>query len=60
MALDERCNEGHEDEGEEADGGGRLGDAYRLVMECLQVEVATRPTFEKILSCRFLAGNEGW
>ncbi|KAF8528143.1 kinase-like protein [Hysterangium stoloniferum] len=60
MALDERCNEGHEDEGEEPDGGGRLGDAYQLVMECLQVDVVDRPTFEYILSCRFLAGRDGW
>ena len=60
MALDERCAEGHEDEGEEPDGGGRLVDAMTLVMTCLQVDVAKRPTFEKVLRCRFLAGREGW
>ncbi|GJJ09640.1 hypothetical protein Clacol_003864 [Clathrus columnatus] len=60
MALDERCTEGHEDEGEESDGGGRLEDAHRLVMACLQVGVMERPTFDKILNCRFLSGRDGW
>lgn len=59
IALDERC-ESHEDEGEEPDGGGRLGDASRLVLACLQVEVPKRPTFDKILNCRFLSGRNGW
>lgn len=60
MALDERCKEGHEDDGEEPDGGGRLGDAHTLVMACLQVDLTKRPTFEKVLSCRFLSGQDGW
>jgi protein-serine/threonine kinase len=60
MALDERCGEGNEDEGEEPDGGGRLADAHALVMACLQVDVENRPTFERVLTCRFLAGKEGW
>lgn len=59
IALDERC-EGHEDEGEESDGGGRLEDAHRLVLACLQVEIAKRPTFDQILSSRFLSGKDGW
>jgi len=60
MALDERCQEGHEDEGLEDDGGGRLDDAHRLVLACLQVDIVKRPTFEKILGCRFLVGSDGW
>ncbi|KAF9015201.1 kinase-like domain-containing protein [Cyathus striatus] len=60
ISLDERCAEGKEKEGEEEDGGGALGDAAALVRACLQVDVETRPTFEKILQCRFLAGHGGW
>jgi len=59
-ALDERCVGDQAIEGEEADGGGALGDAAALVRECLQVNVSDRPTFEKILECRFLAGAGGW
>ncbi|KAF8922497.1 kinase-like domain-containing protein [Mucidula mucida] len=59
MALDERCAEGKESDGEEADGGGALGDAAALVRACLRLQVAARPTFEKILQCRFLAGHGG-
>lgn len=60
MALDERCGEGKEREGEEEDGGGALGDAASLVKACFQLEVSARPTFEKILQCRFLGGHGGW
>lgn len=61
MALDERCvDDGKEDEGREPDGGGALVDAAALVRACLQLEVGARPTFEKILQCRFLSGNGGW
>ncbi|KAK1234655.1 serine/threonine protein kinase [Marasmius sp. AFHP31] len=60
IALDERCSDGNEFEGQETDGGGALGDAAALVRACLQVDVPTRPTFEKILQSRFLVGNEGW
>lgn len=60
IALDERCADGKEMDGEEADGGGCLGDAAVLVRACLQVEIGARPTFEKILQCRFLAGDGGW
>ncbi|KAF9481385.1 kinase-like protein [Pholiota conissans] len=60
ISLDERCADGKEKEGEEADGGGAVGDAAGLVRACLQVEVSARPTFERILQCRFLAGNGGW
>ncbi|CCM01949.1 uncharacterized protein FIBRA_04022 [Fibroporia radiculosa] len=38
IALDERCADGKECEGEEPDGGGTLGDAATLVRACLQVE----------------------
>ncbi len=58
IALDERC--GDEKENEEYDGGGALGDAASLVRTCLQVEVSARPTFERMLQCRFLAGHGGW
>ncbi len=60
MALDERCLECKEGEGEEADGGGALEDGATLVRSCLQVEVSARPTFERILQSRFLSGNGGW
>jgi protein-serine/threonine kinase len=60
IALDTRCGGEHGQEGEEADGGGALKDAAILVRTCLQVEVASRPTFDKILECRFLTGNGGW
>ena len=60
MSLDERCAEGKEKEGEEPDGGGALGDAAALVRACLQLEVSARPTFDKILQCRFLSGDPGW
>lgn len=60
IALDERCGEGKEQEDEEEDGGGALGDAANLVRACLRVEVGARPTFEKVLQCRFLNGAGGW
>ncbi|KAF8078576.1 kinase-like protein [Lyophyllum atratum] len=60
IALDERCGEGKERDDEESDGGGSLGDAAALVRACLRVDVAARPTFERILQCRFLAGAGGW
>jgi protein-serine/threonine kinase len=60
IALDERCAEGKESEGLEVDGGGALADAADLVRACLTVEVAARPTFEKILKSRFLWGDGGW
>ena len=60
IALDERCGDDKANDGEEADGGGALGDAAALVKACLQVEVDARPTFEGILRCRFLGGHDGW
>ncbi|KAH6917338.1 CAMK/CAMKL/PASK protein kinase [Coprinopsis sp. MPI-PUGE-AT-0042] len=60
ISLDERCGEGKEHEGEESDGGGALGDAAILVKACLEVDPAARPTFEKIMQSRFLAGKGGW
>jgi protein-serine/threonine kinase len=60
IALETRCGGEHERKGEEADGGGALKDAATLVRTCLQVEMERRPTFDKILECRFLAGDGGW
>ncbi|KAI0793461.1 kinase-like domain-containing protein [Abortiporus biennis] len=60
IALDERCLECKEREGEESDGGGALADAAALVRACLQVEVGARPTFEKIVESKFLSGHGGW
>lgn len=60
IALDERCGDEKEREGEEDGGGGALGDAAALVRTCLQVDVCARPTFENILQCRFLKGGKGW
>jgi protein-serine/threonine kinase len=58
MALDDHCDKEHE--GMEEDGGGALGDAATLVKACLALDVAARPTFEKILDSRFLRGEGGW
>lgn len=60
IALDERCGDDKEREGEEGDGGGALGDAAALVRACLQVDVGARPTFENIIQCRFLKGGKGF
>lgn len=60
MSLDERCADGKEKDDEESDGGSGLGDAAALVRACLRVDVAARPTFEKILQSQFLAGKGGW
>ena len=47
IALDERCGEEKEKDGEEPDGGGALGDAAALVRACLRVEASARPTYSK-------------
>ncbi|TFK98833.1 kinase-like domain-containing protein [Pterulicium gracile] len=60
MGLEERCGEERADEGLEKDGGGRLGDAARLVRECLRVEVKERPSMERVMRSRFLWGDGGW
>ena len=60
IALDERCMDGKEKDGEEPDGGGALGDAAALVRACLRVDVNARPTFQTILQSRFLSGKGGW
>jgi len=60
IALDERCGEGKERDGEETDGGGALGDAAALVRACLNLDLHARPTFERILESRFLSGRGGW
>ncbi|KAH8998995.1 kinase-like protein [Lactarius hatsudake] len=60
IGLDERCMDGHENVGEEPDGGGALGDAAALVRACLRLEVSARPTFDKIQESRFLSGRGGW
>ncbi|KAM5535421.1 hypothetical protein V8D89_010943 [Ganoderma adspersum] len=48
IALDERCMEGKEKEGEEADGGGALGDAAALVRACLRVDTCIKMGKEKL------------
>lgn len=60
LALDDHCADDKEQEGAEEDGGGALGDAAALVRACLALDVAARPTFEKILDSRFLRGTGGW
>ena len=60
MALDDHCADDKEHEGTEEDGGGALGDAATLVKACLALDVAARPTFEKIMDSRFLRGEGGW
>ncbi|KIY52555.1 kinase-like protein, partial [Fistulina hepatica ATCC 64428] len=57
IALDDRCSG---EAGEEVDGGGALVDAMALIKACLQVDVDKRPTFERILQCKFLSGAGGW
>lgn len=59
IALEARCGK-YIQEDDEPDGGGSLKDAAALVKACLQVEVADRPTFDRILECRFLSGADGW
>lgn len=58
--LQNRCANGHEQEGLEEDGGGALEDAAALVRSCLHVDLTARPTFEDILRHRFLNGQNGW
>lgn len=48
------------DEGMEKDSGGRLGDAMALIKACLQLDVARRPSFDEVLTCRYLSGHSGW
>lgn len=48
------------DEGKEKDGGGRLSDAMALIKACLQLDIAKRPSFDEVLSCRYLSGHNGW
>ena len=48
------------EDGCEEDGGGRLGDAAALIKACLQIDISLRPTFETVLSCRYLSGGDGW
>jgi protein-serine/threonine kinase len=59
VALDQRCGDGgHEEDGREEDGGGRMIDAKALVMSCLQIDISKRPTFADILTSRYLAGDQ--
>ncbi|WVF69363.1 hypothetical protein IAT40_004139 [Kwoniella sp. CBS 6097] len=58
--LEERCSHGHEDEGLEEDGGGRLSDAADLVKRCLELDVADRPSAELVVEHRYLKGAGGW
>ncbi|RXK41620.1 CAMK/CAMKL/PASK protein kinase [Tremella mesenterica] len=60
VGLHSRCEDGHEDEGRERDGGGRLGDAADLVRRCLEMIVGDRPSAEMICQHRFLVGENGW
>ncbi|OWZ63057.1 hypothetical protein AYX15_04874 [Cryptococcus neoformans] len=59
-ALMDRCGAGHEEEGEESDGGGKLRDAADLVMRCMEPEVGDRPSAEVLLEHRYLRGRDGW
>ncbi|WWD04746.1 hypothetical protein V865_002817 [Kwoniella europaea PYCC6329] len=60
QVLEERCKNGHEDEGLESDGGGRLEDAMDFVKCCLELELGDRPTAEVLVDHRYLVGNGGW
>jgi protein-serine/threonine kinase len=60
IALDERCLGERERDGEEPDGGGAMVDAAALVRACLQVDLSERPTFDRIMQSRYLAGEDGW
>ncbi|ODN95767.1 CAMK/CAMKL/PASK protein kinase [Cryptococcus wingfieldii CBS 7118] len=55
-----RCGNGHEEEGLEDDGGGRLGDAADLVRRCMEIDAANRPGAETLLKHRYLKGAGGW
>jgi serine/threonine protein kinase len=58
--YDEDKERAKADDGREEDGGGRLGDAAALIKACLELDVSRRPTFETVLSCRYLNGQGGW
>ncbi|ORX40193.1 hypothetical protein BD324DRAFT_648793 [Kockovaella imperatae] len=58
-ALSTRCAN-DEEEGLEADGGGRLADAADLVRQCLAMELANRPSAEVVCQHRYLRGEGGW
>nr|XP_018262501.1 CAMK/CAMKL/PASK protein kinase [Kwoniella dejecticola CBS 10117]OBR84659.1 CAMK/CAMKL/PASK protein kinase [Kwoniella dejecticola CBS 10117] len=60
QVLNERCFHGHQEEGLESDGGGRLEDASDLVKRCLELELADRPTAEVLTQHRYLKGDGGW
>lgn len=59
-ALEARSGGVNVEEGAEADGGGRLGDAADLVRRCLEMEVCERPSAETICQHRYLRGEGGW
>nr|XP_019012638.1 CAMK/CAMKL/PASK protein kinase [Kwoniella pini CBS 10737]OCF51419.1 CAMK/CAMKL/PASK protein kinase [Kwoniella pini CBS 10737] len=60
QVLNERCMYGHQEEGLESDGGGRLEDASDLVKRCLELEMSDRPTAEILVQHRYLKGSGGW
>ncbi|WWC88790.1 uncharacterized protein L201_003703 [Kwoniella dendrophila CBS 6074] len=60
QVLDERCENGHENEGLESDGGGSLRDAADLVKSCLELDQNDRPTAELLCEHKYLKGDGGW
>lgn len=42
------------------DEGGTISNAVDLVMRCLQVDPADRPTADQVLDHKFVVGRQGW
>jgi protein-serine/threonine kinase len=59
-ALAERCKDDLADDGLEADGGGRMGDAMDFVKRCLEMQPVDRPPADALMRHRFLVGMGGW
>jgi protein-serine/threonine kinase len=55
-----RCGGDRGEEGDEADGGGRMADALDFVERCLELGVDDRPPAEALMEHRFLLGGNGW
>lgn len=58
--LMERCSGARGQEGLEADGGGRMKDAYDFVQRCLEMNPADRPPAEALVKHKFVLGDGGW
>ncbi|WRT67668.1 uncharacterized protein IL334_004640 [Kwoniella shivajii] len=58
--LEERCGNGHQNEGTEDDQGGKLSEASDWVRRCLELDTNERPSAEILCEHRYLKGKGGW